>query len=259
LNTLKHCARALWLASLTLAAGTALAHGDENHDKPKSEAIKKEQKPWGIAGDPKAVQRTVEHKMLDSMRFTPNHVEVEAGDTVKFVIKNDGKVMHEFVLGTKKELDEHAELMKKFPNMEHDEPYMAHVKPGKTGEIVWTFNRPGEFEFACLIAGHYQAGMVGKVSVVDRNQARRDAVPAKLVAQVEGAMTDGEVRKVDKESRKITLKHGELKNLGMPGMTMVFQVKDPALLDKLKAGDKVRFNAEKSDSGFVVTAIEPVK
>jgi uncharacterized cupredoxin-like copper-binding protein len=70
------------------------------------------------------------------------------------------------VLGTKKELDEHAALMAKFPNMEHDEPYMAHVGPGKTGEIIWTFNRPGEFDFACLIPGHYQAGMVGKVKVI---------------------------------------------------------------------------------------------
>ena len=66
---------------------------------------------------------------------------------------------------TKQVLDEHAALMQKFPNMEHDEPYMAHVPPGKTGEIVWTFNRAGEFDFACLIAGHYQAGMVGKIVV----------------------------------------------------------------------------------------------
>ena len=74
--------------------------------------------------------------------------------------------MAKFVIGTKAENDEHAALMVKFPTMEHDEPYMAHVAPGKTGEIVWTFNRAGEFDFACLIAGHYQAGMVGKVKVV---------------------------------------------------------------------------------------------
>jgi len=100
------------------------------------------------------------------MRFTPDRIEVKQGETVRLVHKNDGKIMHEFVLGTKKELDEHAALMAKFPNMEHDEPYMAHVGPGKTGQIVWTFNRPGEYDFACLIPGHYQAGMVGKVKVV---------------------------------------------------------------------------------------------
>jgi uncharacterized cupredoxin-like copper-binding protein len=59
--------------------------------------------------------------------------------------------------------------MKKFPKMEHDEPYMAHVQPCKTGEIVWTFNHVGEFDFACLIAGHYDAGMVGKIKVVGRD------------------------------------------------------------------------------------------
>jgi uncharacterized cupredoxin-like copper-binding protein len=75
-------------------------------------------------------------------------------------------MLHEFVLGTKKELDAHAALMLKFAAMEHDEPYMAHVLPGKTGEIVWTFNRAGEFAFACLINGHYQAGMVGRVKVI---------------------------------------------------------------------------------------------
>jgi len=84
---------------------------------------------------------------------------------LKLVLKNNGKQLHEFVIGSKKELEEHAALMMKFPNMEHDEPYMAHVPPGKTGEIIWTFNKPGTFDFACLIAGHYQAGMVGKIIV----------------------------------------------------------------------------------------------
>ena len=69
-------------------------------------------------------------------------------------------------------------------------------------------------------------------------------------------MTDGEVRKVDKDASKLTIKHGEIKNLEMPAMTMVFQVKDHALLDKVKAGDKVKFRAEKAASGYVVTAIE---
>lgn len=72
-------------------------------------------------------------------------------------------------------------------------------------------------------------------------------------------LSDGEVRKVDKEAGKLTLKHGEIKNLDMPPMTMVFQVKEPALLDKLKAGDKVKFRAEKAPSGYVVTAVELAK
>lgn len=72
-------------------------------------------------------------------------------------------------------------------------------------------------------------------------------------------MTSGEVRKVDKEAKKITIKHGEIKNLGMPPMTMVFQVKDPAMLDKLKAGDKVQFVAEDLNGALTITSIEPGK
>ena len=72
-------------------------------------------------------------------------------------------------------------------------------------------------------------------------------------------MTSGEVRKVDLENKKITLKHEEIKNLGMPGMTMVFQVKDPAMLDKVKAGDKVHFTAEKMNGALTVTNIETAK
>jgi len=162
-RTLCHLVAALGLA---LAASMALAHGDAAHKKAASDPARKEQKAWGIAGDAKAVTRTIEIGMDDSMRFTPDLIEVREGETIRFAHRNKGKLQHEFVLGTKKELDEHAALMVKFPNMEHDEPYMAHVAPGQRGEIVWAFNRAGEFDFACLIAGHYQAGMVGKVRVL---------------------------------------------------------------------------------------------
>lgn len=142
----------------------AFAHGNEAHGN-AAHAVKKEQKDWGIAGDAKKARRTVQIRMLDTMRFSPEKITVKQGETIKFVIKNTGAMLHEFVIGTPKENAEHAALMVKFPNMEHSEPYMAHVPPGKTGEIIWTFNQPGEFEFACLIAGHYQAGMRGTVHV----------------------------------------------------------------------------------------------
>jgi uncharacterized cupredoxin-like copper-binding protein len=163
IRTPLHLAAAICLA---VVASTALAHGDDAKKKPGASTAHKEQKAWGIAGDAKAVTRTIEIRMGDTMRFTPDLIEVREGETIRLVHRNDGKLKHEFVLGTKKELDEHAALMVKFPNMEHDEPYMAHVGPGQRGEIVWAFNRAGEFDFACLIAGHYQAGMVGKVRVV---------------------------------------------------------------------------------------------
>jgi uncharacterized cupredoxin-like copper-binding protein len=159
--------QALQIASLSAAttlAPIALAHGDEDHSK-ESGPVKKEQQDWGIAGEAKMAKRTIAVGMSDSMRFTPDKLNVKLGETIRFQVKNNGQVMHEFVIGTKKENDKHAELMIKFPNMEHGEPYMAHVPPGKTREIVWMFNRAGQFDFACLIAGHYQAGMVGKITV----------------------------------------------------------------------------------------------
>jgi uncharacterized cupredoxin-like copper-binding protein len=154
------------LAAAALASSSpALSHGNEHHAK-KAGPVKKEQMDWGIAGDAKAARRTIQIGMSDNMRFSPDSIEVRQGETIRFVVRNSGKLMHEFVIGTKAENDKHAQLMVKFPNMEHDEPYMAHVAPGKTGEIIWNFNRAGEFDFACLIAGHYQAGMVGKIKVM---------------------------------------------------------------------------------------------
>ncbi|MBH9553650.1 cupredoxin domain-containing protein [Inhella gelatinilytica] len=149
---------------LALSAGLpSFAHGPKSHAP--GTVVKQEQLPWGIAADKKTPARTIELKMLDTMRFVPDRITVKQGETVRLVLRNTGQVMHELVLGTRPVLDEHAALMAKFPGMEHDEPYMAHVAPGKSGEIRWTFNRPGEFDFACLIAGHYQAGMVGRIVV----------------------------------------------------------------------------------------------
>lgn len=151
-------------AALLAPTRRVLAHGDSTHAK-ASDAAAKEQLPWGIAGDAGEVRRSIDVGMSDAMRFTPDRIAVKLGETVRFVAHNNGQVLHEFVIGTKAANDKHAALMLKFPGMEHDEPYMAHVSPGKAGEIVWTFNRAGQFEFACLIAGHYQAGMVGTITV----------------------------------------------------------------------------------------------
>lgn len=164
--------KTLMLVAALALPGWSQAHG-ENASAPPATTVKKEQKPWGVAGEAKAVRRTIEVRMTDDMRFTPDRFEVRRGETVRIVLRNDGRMLHEFVLGTKSELDAHAALMVRFPNMEHDEPYMVHVPAGKTGEIVWTFNRAGDFDFACLIAGHYQAGMAGTVRVLDTRVADR--------------------------------------------------------------------------------------
>jgi uncharacterized cupredoxin-like copper-binding protein len=147
-----------------MLANTSFGH--ENAGRfPKTLAAVKEQKPWGVAGDASTVRRTVTITMGDNMRFTPDALDVKQGETIRLVMKNGGKLLHEFVLGTREDLEEHAALMVKFPAMEHSEPYMVHVPPGKTGQIIWHFNQAGEFDFACLIAGHYQAGMVGRIKV----------------------------------------------------------------------------------------------
>ena len=106
--------------------------------------------------------------MADTMRFTPGEITVRRGDTVRFVATNSGKVMHEMVLGTMEELARHAEEMKKHPGMEHDEPHMLHVAPGKTGEMGWRFTRAGEFYYGCLVPGHFEAGMVGRIKVMEK-------------------------------------------------------------------------------------------
>jgi uncharacterized cupredoxin-like copper-binding protein len=150
----------------TLAAPEAWAHGTAHGSK--SAAPAQVETDFGRTGQPAKVTRTVQVHMSDRMRFEPDTLTVRAGDTVRFVVRNEGKLMHEFVLGTARELAEHAEAMKKFPNMEHEEPYMAHVAPGQKGEVVWQFTRPGEFLFGCLLPGHFDAGMVGRVHVLAR-------------------------------------------------------------------------------------------
>jgi len=144
---------------------TAQAHGEQHDGHTKAGPVVKEQKPWGIAAENREAKRTVEIRMTDDMKFTPSHLEVREGETLRLRAVNRGRVMHEIVIGTREELAAHAEMMKKHPGMEHEEPYMAHVSPGKRGDIVWTFNRAGDFEFACLIPGHFEAGMRGTVRV----------------------------------------------------------------------------------------------
>lgn len=147
------------------ASGVALAHGGEKHGGKAIDYAAAEEKAFGRAADPARASRTVTIDMRDTMRFNPAEITIKRGETVKFVIKNRGKILHEMVIGTEAELQAHAEAMRKFPGMEHDAPYMAHVGPGKSGVIGWQFTQAGEFQFACLIPGHFEAGMVGKIVV----------------------------------------------------------------------------------------------
>jgi uncharacterized cupredoxin-like copper-binding protein/Cu/Ag efflux protein CusF len=268
--------KSVFFLSFILASTTALATGNHAGGHDSGEAI-------GKAGEASAVNRTINISMNDKMRFYPSSIRVKNGETIKFVISNEGKIKHEMVLGSSKELREHAALMQKFPEMVHADANMASVAPGGRGEMIWQFTKAGTVNFACLQPGHMQAGMVGKVRVAanaipsakklgatnsdaanvvrvadNSAAATAAAVPAAVspVASGKGEMTEGEVKKVDMDTKKITLKHGDIKNLDMPGMTMVFQVKDAAMLEKVKVGDKIKFKAEKMDGSIVVTEIE---
>ena len=150
-------------AALLLGASLAFAHGERHAPSPKK-AVSPDEHAWGREGDPAKATQTVTVDMGDDMRFRPGTVTVRRGETVRFVVRNSGKLMHEMVIGTPQELESHAELMKKHPGMEHDAPYMAHVPPGGKQEIVWTFSKPGTFMYGCLLPGHWEAGM--KASIV---------------------------------------------------------------------------------------------
>jgi uncharacterized cupredoxin-like copper-binding protein len=108
------------------------------------------------------------------MIFEPNDLRVGRGETVRIVLENAGELEHELTLGTAKEIEKHAEQMRKFPEMEHAEPNAVRVDPGHRDEINWQFTKEGTFQFACLIPGHMESGMHGEIAVVD---------PAKLAAK----------------------------------------------------------------------------
>lgn len=119
----------------------------------------------GIAAN---ITRTITVDMTDDMRFHSSKISAKQGETIRFIATNSGKVKHEMVLGTPKELKEHYELMKKNPEMEHTDENMVTVAPGKRGEIIWQFTKSGKVDFACLQPGHYDAGMKGTIDIVGR-------------------------------------------------------------------------------------------
>ena len=158
----------LAVVPLAMLAMNVFAAGDHagGHEH-ENDAIGKP----GIAAK---VSRTVKVDMADTMRFSFSNLTVKQGETIRFVVSNSGKVKHEMVLGTEKELKEHAELMKKNPEMEHADDNMVTVAPGKTGEIIWQFTKGGKVDYACLQPGHFEAGMKGVVTVAGDGKAAKE-------------------------------------------------------------------------------------
>ena len=154
------------------AAGLAwAAAGAPGH----SHGAANEETAFGMAGDPKKASRPVTIFMSESggkMSFIPSVVEVKQGEQVKFLLRNNGELDHEMILATLEMNMAHAEEMKKNPDMEHDDPNAKRVGPKKSSEIVWKFTKAGEFDFSCLIPGHREAGMTGKVIVKSATAAK---------------------------------------------------------------------------------------
>jgi uncharacterized cupredoxin-like copper-binding protein len=152
--------------TVALASGAAFGHDAQPHANAVHDGRSDSgATAFGRPGDPANVARTVEVIMTDAMRFSPATFIVKRGETVRLVVHNEGAVRHEMVLGTDKALREHAKLMRKFPEIEHADAHMVRVDPGGQGEMVWNFDKRGHFSFACLVPGHFEAGMKGKVQV----------------------------------------------------------------------------------------------
>lgn len=154
------------LALMTIAlSSSAFAGGNHAGGHAGGHGHDDEETAIGKPGVVARVNRSITIEMNDSMRYAPADVQVKQGETIRFVVKNVGKVKHELSLGTQQELLEHLEQMKKFPDMEHDEPNKITLAPGKQGEIIWQFTKAGTVNFACLMPGHYEAGMKGAIKV----------------------------------------------------------------------------------------------
>jgi len=121
--------------------------------------------PAGGPGDPAKVSKVIQVRMLDNMRFEPAQIEVRSGQTVKFVVTNTGKIRHEFGVGTHDEQAAHAEMMLADPDMKHEDGSIVTVEPGQTKELIWHFGKPGRYEAACQMPGHYPAGMMSTIVV----------------------------------------------------------------------------------------------
>lgn len=143
---------------ISLELGMASAHTGSGAEHHHDEMI-------GEPGRPDQMSRGIDVEMDDTMRFTPSHIAVRQGETIRFAVTNGGKLRHEMVIGSLAALKAHAMHMAKFPGMKHSAPNQLSLEPGKTGEIFWHFTEAGNFHFGCLQAGHLEAGMIGSIEV----------------------------------------------------------------------------------------------
>ncbi|HEY6239966.1 MAG TPA: cupredoxin family protein [Burkholderiales bacterium] len=145
----------MFTVALALAIPGQLAFADAGHQHGMKAT-------FGSPGKESEVTRTIEVEASDSMRFKPAAFEVKMGETVKFVVKNTGKVKHEFSIGDRTAQRAHAMIMKEMPDMKHeDDLATVTLDPGQTKTVIWKFDKKPKspIEIACHEPGHYEAGM----------------------------------------------------------------------------------------------------
>ena len=153
----------LVVAALAFASLAGTAAADSGHGA--------KERAFGHPGTADKVTRTIAVTASDDMKFSPPNMTVRQGETIRFVVKNIGKLVHEFSIGDLPTQRAHALMMKKNPDMKHDEdPTAVTLDPGETKELIWSFdkNPRSPLVFACQIPGHYDAGMVIRASLLPR-------------------------------------------------------------------------------------------
>ncbi|MGJ5619091.1 copper-binding protein [Sulfitobacter sp. MF3-043] len=244
-NLLLTTAFSLALAAPVFAAGAhSGGHGEAKADDHATDhdAMMLVGKP-GTAED---VDRTLDVIMRETddgeMIFEPAEFEIKPGETIRFNVKNDGELEHEFVIDTVEQNVVHKAMMAEY-DMEHDDPNSIRLDEGQSGEVIWTFANEGTFEFACLIPGHYESGMHGPITV------------GMKAAQADVEYSSGKVKKIDAKAGKVTIVHGPLSNLDMPSMTMVFRA-DELIMAQLSEGKDIEFVADRVKGKLTVTALK---
>ena len=153
----------VFAAFIGLTGITASAHTHEGTD---GDAMDASDVSTGVPGKLAQAHRTIAIEMNDAMTFTPRHITVKQGQTVRFKLKNVGAVEHELFLGSKEAIEAHRQMMVAHPGMHHEEPNVVTLAPGQTGQLIWKFSTAGTVNMACLQPGHFEAGMNGTITVV---------------------------------------------------------------------------------------------
>jgi uncharacterized cupredoxin-like copper-binding protein len=167
---MKFAARSV-LAAIALGLSIPMAWAMEEHrhedasSQPEAHGHEHGQGHYGQPGEADQAQRTIAVTTLDTMKYEPSTMTVKPGETIRFVVRNTGKLRHEFVIGDPQEQRAHAEMMKKMPGMVHEDPNALSLAPGETKTLIWQFGPTGLVEVACHVPGHYEAGMVAQIEV----------------------------------------------------------------------------------------------